>query len=84
MKKILMLLYIILGTAYLKADEFVLNLDNIQNIYKLQCIDGIYNVLVEIDDVTEPVPVYKMENGKEVYVPCETKNVSNSKKDRSK
>ena len=64
----------ILMFQYLNAEEFTVKYTDLQSIDKLVCLDGKLHILVEIDDVQQPLQIFKTEQdefGKDIPVACE-------------
>lgn len=61
----------------LNAEEFTVKYNDLQSIDKLVCLDGKLHILVEIDDVQQPLQIFKTEQdefGKDIPVACENQN----------
>ena len=61
----------------LNAEEFTVKYTDLQSIDKLVCLDGKLHILVEIDDVKQPLQIFKTEQdefGNDVPVACENQN----------
>lgn len=77
--KILLVLALILGNlvSILNADEFTVKYNNLQSIDKIICLDSKLHIIVEIDDVKQPLQIFKTERdefGNNIPVLCENKN----------
>lgn len=74
MKIMLLMLVTLLG---LNAEEFTVKYTDLQSIDKIVCLDGKLHVLVEIDDVKQPLQIFKTEQdefGNDIPVACENQN----------
>ena len=66
----------ILTFQYLNAEEFTVKYNDLQSIDKLVCLDGKLHILVEIDDVQQPLQIFKTEQdefGNNIPVLCQNK-----------
>lgn len=86
MKKMLLLCLLGLGVqAFAAKNEMMLNLDNLQQVHEILCIEGKYHVLAEIDDNLDAVLLYRVINGKEETIPCKAKQLkTTSEKQKAK
>ena len=70
----------ILMFQYLNAEEFTVKYNDLQSIDKLVCLDGKLHILVEIDDVQQPLQIFKTEQdefGNNIPVLCQNQNKGN-------
>ena len=75
--KLILLITLFLG---LNAEEFTVKYNDLQSIDKIICLDGKLHILVEIDDVEQPLQIFKTEQdefGKDIPVACENQNKGN-------
>ena len=70
----------ILMFQYLNAEEFTVKYTDLQSIDKLVCLDGKLHILVDIDDIQQPLQIFKTEQdefGKDIPVACQNQNKGN-------
>lgn len=75
--KLILLITLFLG---LNAEEFTVKYNDLQSIDKLVCLDGKLHILVEIDDVQQPLQIFKTEQdefGNNIPVLCQNQNKGN-------
>ena len=75
--KLILLITLFLG---LNAEEFTVKYTDLQSIDKIVCLDGKLHILVEIDDVKQPLQIFKTEQdefGNDIPVACENQNKGN-------
>ena len=72
MKKFLMLSLL---TASCFADPFVLNFTNIQSVEDLKCIEGKYYAMVEVDDILQPMQLFRVQDDKQYPVYCKNNKI---------
>ena len=75
--KLILLITLFLG---LNAEEFTVKYNDLQSIDKIICLDGKLHILVEIDDVQQPLQIFKTEQdeiGNDIPVACENQNKGN-------
>ena len=73
MKKFLMIILLSFSTASCFAestDQFVLNFTNIQSVEDLKCIDGKYYAMVEVNNILQPMQVFRVQDDKQYPVYC--------------
>lgn len=62
----------------LNAEEFTVKYNNLQSIDKIVCLGGKLHILVEIDDVKQPLQIFKTEPdefGNDIPISCENKKL---------
>lgn len=72
-----LMLLILVGLLGLNAEEFTVKYTDLQSIDKIVCLDGKLHILVEIDDVKQPLQIFKTEQdefGNDIPVACENQN----------
>ena len=70
----------ILMFQHLNAEEFTVKYTDLQSIDKIICLYGKLHILVEIDDVKQPLQIFKIkqdEFGNDVPVLCQNQNKGN-------
>ena len=75
--KLILLITLFLG---LNAEEFTVKYTDLQSIDKIICLDGKLHILVEIDDVQQPLQIFKTEQdefGNNIPVLCQNQNKGN-------
>ena len=75
--KLILLITLFLG---LNAEEFTVKYNDLQSIDKLVCLDGKLHILVEIDDIQQPLQIFKTEQdefGNNIPVLCQNQNKGN-------
>ena len=80
MKFLLIILALLIQILNLNAEEFTVKYNDLQSIDKIICLDGKLHILVEIDDVQQPLQIFKTEQdefGKDIPVACENQNKGN-------
>ncbi len=75
MKKFLIPILLSLLTVSCFADKFVLNFTNIQSVEDLKCIEGKYYAMVEVDDVLQPMQIFKVQNDVQYPVYCKNDKI---------
>ena len=76
MKFLLIILALLIQILNLNAEEFTVKYNDLQSIDKLVCLDGKLHILVEIDDVQQPLQIFKTEQdefGNNIPVLCQNK-----------
>ena len=77
MKFLLIILALLIQFMNLNAEEFTVKYTDLQSIDKIICLDGKLHILVEIDDVKQPLQIFKVkqdEFGNDVPIPCQNQN----------
>lgn len=72
-----LMILILVGLLGLNAEEFTVKYTDLQSIDKIVCLDGKLHILVEIDDVKQPLQIFKTEQdefGNDIPVACENQN----------
>lgn len=62
---------------YLNADSFTVKYSDLQSVDNFICLDGKLHIMVEIDDSTQPLQVFRTEldsNGYNIPVLCYKQN----------
>ncbi len=80
MKFLLIILALLIQILNLNAEEFTVKYNDLQSIDKLVCLDGKLHILVEIDDVQQPLQIFKTEQdefGNNIPVLCQNQNKGN-------
>ena len=80
MKFLLIILALLIQILNLNAEEFTVKYNDLQSIDKIICLDGKLHILVEIDDVQQPLQIFKTEQdeiGNDIPVACENQNKGN-------
>ena len=75
MKKFLIPILLILSTVSCFAEQFVLNFTNIQSVEDLKCIEGKYYAMVEVDEVLQPMQLFRVQDDKQYPVYCKNNKI---------
>ena len=82
--KYLFLITLFLNT--LNADEFTVKYSDLQLVDNFVCLDGKLYIIVEIDDVKQPLQIFKTQkdkDGNEIPVLCDKNNIIKIKRNEN-
>lgn len=79
--KILKLIFkftLVLGISstslFSSENDVIISLQDLETIYDLKCLNGIYHIDIEIDGILQPVPLFKIIDNEEVFITCNSKS----------